>query len=187
MTMSSCLITQGFQQTTLLYSFADQAVHHVTPFSPCDVWSNQNNLLRKQQETYKQAVKLPTGFSWFINITFFICLFIIIKLGLIEYWRWADAQQHPHLQATTIHPEIEYKKQTIFTIIGIFTFTHKNNKTQRNPHFTDSPPRFINEMEKLSKNMIYRSLYRTKQTNVHKTVFTHQTNALKYVCHKTPP
>ncbi len=63
-------------------------------------------------------------------------------------------------------------------------FTHKNNKTQRHPHFTDSPPRFINEMGKLSKNMIHRSLYRTKQTNVHKTVFTHQTNALKYVCHK---
>ena len=32
-------------------------------------------------------------------------------------------------------------------------FSCENNKTQRHPHFTESPPRFINEMEKVqSKN-----------------------------------
>lgn len=69
-------------------------------------------------------------------------------------------------------------------------FTHKKIQTlqtQRQTHFTDSQPCFINEMEKQSKNMIYRSLYITKLTNVHKTVFTHQTTALKMFCHRKKP
>lgn len=69
--------------------------------------------------------------------------------------------------------------------MGIFIFTDKNNKKQSHPHFTDSPPHFINEMEKQSKNIIYRSLYRTKQINAHKTVFTHETNAVTYLWEKT--
>lgn len=53
----------------------------------------------------------------------------------------------PHLQATTIPPENEYKNKH-FGLLCIFMLTQKNNKIQRHPHFTDSPPRFINEMEK---------------------------------------
>lgn len=135
-----------------------------------------------------------------MNIIHQICLFIGVFLFsvctqihqnfILKYLkncRWTDAQSHhtPTLASIML-------KMTILTTIVIIIIVRSHIKiqtlqTQRQTHFTDSQPCFINEMEKQSKNMIYRSLYITKITNVHKTVFTHQTTALKMFCHRKKP
>lgn len=112
-------------------------------------------------------------------------LFILFSSSLLKYpvpTHCSSSHMHPHISLNSVylhmHIIIRYTPTILFhhTLIGFYMFTHTNNSQ---PTTIFSPTCWINEMAKHIKNTIYGIMCRTKWSNTLKTVFTHQTKALK--------
>lgn len=113
-------------------------------------------------------------------------LFMLFSSSLLKHpvlTHCSSSHMHPHISLNSVYVYLHmyiiiWCTPTILFhhTLGFYMFTHTNNSQ---PTTIFSPTCWINEMAKHIKNTIYGIMYRTKWSKTLKTVFTHQTNALK--------